>query len=256
LNSCTFWKHSTFAILSLCEPFGSLDQPEVSAAAAILPCKGYGKPMFDDVKVFDISPEVSEGIAVFPGDTPYRRKVALDFSKGDNLVLSAIETTVHAGAHTDAPNHYHERGTGIETRDLSFYMGECQVVSVKIPRGERIQPKDLVDVKIKARRVLFKTGSFPDPNQWSGDFNSLSPQLIELLAGKGVVLVGIDTPSIDPEQDKALESHQAIYKKDLAILEGLVLDQVPDGLYTLIALPLKLKGADASPVRAVLVCKK
>ena len=213
------------------------------------------KPMLEGVKIFDISPEISENIAVFPGDTPYRRKVVLDFSKGDNLVLSAIETTVHAGAHTDAPNHYHGKGRGIETRDLSYYMGECQVVSVKIPRGDRIQPKDLAHVNIKAKRVLFKTGSFPNPNQWNGDFNSLSPQVVELLAEKGVVLVGIDTPSVDPAQDRVLESHQAIYKKDLAILEGVVLDQVPDGLYTLIALPLKIKGADASPVRAVLVCE-
>ena len=66
-------------------------------------------------------------------------------------------------------------------------------------------------------------------------------------------LVGIDTPSIDPERDKDLLSHQAVFQNDMAVLEGIVLDSVPDGVYTLIALPLKLRGADASPVRAVLV---
>ena len=76
---------------------------------------------------------------------------------------------------------------------------------------------------------------------------------MENLASQGVVLVGIDTPSIDLSQDKLLESHQAVARNDMAILEGIVLDGVAPGNYTLIALPLKIEGADASPVRAVLL---
>ena len=103
-------------------------------------------------------------------------------------------------------------------------------------------------------RVLFATGSFPDPNAWNEDFSSLSPELVHLLADAGVRLVGIDTPSVDPSTSKALESHSAVAQRDLAILEGLVLDGVAPGLYRLMAFPLKLSGADASPVRAVLEC--
>jgi arylformamidase len=203
---------------------------------------------------FDISPEISEATAVFPGDTPYSRKVALDFKKGDNLVLSSIQTSVHIGAHTDAPNHYNSdpASEGIGARSLSYYLGPAQVIALQLPRDQRIEPKDIAHVKIAARRVLFKTGSFPDPNNWNGDFNALSAPLVEELAAKGVVLVGIDTPSIDPSEDKRLEAHEAIHKNNMAILEGIVLTKVPEGLYTLAALPLKLKGADASPVRAVL----
>ena len=84
------------------------------------------------------------------------------------------------------------------------------------------------------------------------DFNSLSPELIEFLVQHEVCLVGIDTPSVDPFSSKALESHKSIAKHDLAILEGLVLDSVPEGLYQLMAFPLKLAQADAAPVRAVL----
>jgi arylformamidase len=201
----------------------------------------------------DLSPEITERIAVFPGDTPFSREVALDFARGDHLGLSSLRTTAHVGAHADAPSHYHPRGAGIAERRLDYYLGRAQVLHVELPRGERIRPAHLGGREIRAPRVLFRTGSFPDPNRWSGDFNSLSPELVDALAGQGVILVGIDTPSVDPEASKALESHQAIFRHDMAVLEGIVLDQVPEGVYRLVALPLRLKGCDASPVRAVLV---
>jgi len=119
-------------------------------------------------------------------------------------------------------------------------------------RGRRILPADLPG-PVQAPRLLLRTGSYPDPTRFNPGFASLSPALVHVLADQGVVLVGIDTPSVDPFDSKALESHQAILHRDLAILEGLVLDAVAPGLYTLIALPLRIPGADASPVRAVLV---
>ena len=106
---------------------------------------------------------------------------------------------------------------------------------------------------IKAPRVLFRTDSFSKPDQWNDDFNSLSPELIDWLSSLGVRLVGIDTPSVDPSDSKDLPSHQALYRNDMAVLEGILLSEVPDGLYNLIALPLRIKGADASPVRAILL---
>ena len=106
---------------------------------------------------------------------------------------------------------------------------------------------------IVAPRVLLRTGTFPDPDAWNADFAALSPELVAWLHERGVRLVGLDTPSVDPQDDRLLESHTAIAARDMAILEGVVLDHVPPGVYTLIALPLKLAGADASPVRAVLV---
>jgi arylformamidase len=201
---------------------------------------------------FDISPEISTNSAVFPGDLPFRRIVALDFKKGHNLTLSSIQSTLHIGAHADSPGHYHPDGSGIDTRPLDYYFGDCQVISVSPARGARIKVADLKGKKITAPRVLLKTLSYPDPNKWSDDFNSLSPELVNHLAAQGVKLIGIDTPSVDPADDKVLESHQAVFANDLAILEGIVLNEVADGNYTLIALPLKIKDADASPVRAIL----
>jgi arylformamidase len=202
--------------------------------------------------VFDISPVLHHGIAVFPGDLGFSRSVSLDCSKGAAFTLSSITTTVHVGAHTDAPNHYHGSGKGIESRSLDYYLGLAQVIPVNLPRGKRILNEHITHA-VKAPRVLFKTGSFPNPNQWNDDFNALSAEVIENLASQGVRLVGIDTPSIDLASDKVLESHHAVYRSDMAVLEGIVLDAVGAGLYQLIALPLPILEGDASPVRAVLV---
>lgn len=200
----------------------------------------------------DISPIVSSKTAVYPQDTSFSRKIELSFSAGDNLELSSMTTSLHIGAHTDAPNHYKKDASGIDQRDLNLYFGPCQVIEVKAKRGERIRIEHLGGVDIKTERVLLKTSSFPDPNQWNGDFNSYSPELVEFLCRKNVILIGIDTPSIDPADSKKLESHQIVAQNDMAILEGIVLESVSPGEYILCALPLKLKDCDASPVRAVL----
>ena len=201
---------------------------------------------------YDISPVIHEGIAVFPGDTTFSRNVLMSFDGGSHLDLSTITTTVHLGAHADAPSHYHKDGQSMEQRDLMLYMGPCQVITVRPEKKQRIH-KEHVSVDIRAPRVLFKTDSFPDPDQWTDDFNSLGPELIDWLSGLGVRLVGIDTPSVDPSDSKDLLSHQALYRNDMAVLEGIVLSKVPDGIYNLIALPLNIKDADASPVRAILL---
>ncbi|MGE0713407.1 MAG: cyclase family protein [Planctomycetota bacterium] len=203
-------------------------------------------------RLIDISPLVGEGIAVWPGDVPYARQVGLALEDGHNIALSSITTTLHLGAHADAPNHYVQGGEDAASRDLAPYYGPCQVVHVDLPRGARVLPEHLPG-PLEAPRLLVCTRSFPDPRAWNTDFNSLSPELIEHLAARGGVLVGIDTPSVDPFDSKALETHHALARHGVANLEGLVLEHVPAGRYTLIALPLRLAGADASPVRAALV---
>ena len=203
------------------------------------------------MKIWDISPLISHELAVFPGDIPFSRNVSMSFPQ-DHLSLSSISTTLHIGAHADSSSHYHAQGKGIHERSLDPYLGACQVIRVQLPPGARIRPEHL-KTKITTPRVLFHTGSFPDPNRWNPDFQSLSPELVHSLADQGVRLIGIDTPSVDPSDSKALESHQALFERNLSVLEGIVLDQVPEGIYSLIALPLRLKDADASPVRAILL---
>ena len=201
--------------------------------------------------IYDISPPITDSIAVFPGDTPPTREMLMDMRKGDTLTLSTLRSTVHVGAHADAPSHYGAEAPTIDQVELERYVGPCQVVRVAASRGALLMP-DAIDAEITESRVLFATGTYPDPNTFNTDFAALSPELIDWLAGRGVNLVGVDTPSVDPADSKDLPAHKAFLKNDIYILEGLVLSDVPEGQYELIALPLKLVGFDASPVRAVL----
>lgn len=203
------------------------------------------------MSLIDISPPLHPGVAVWPGDTPLSRERLLGFEGGGNLELSTLHTTVHAGAHADAPSHYRAGAADIASRGLDRYYGPCEVVSVDVAPGARIQPADLPG-PVGAPRVLLRTGTFPDPDTFREDFAALSPALVAHLYDQGVRLIGIDTPSVDPFSSKALESHQAIADRDMAVLEGLVLGHVAPGRYTLVALPLRLVGFDASPVRAAL----
>jgi arylformamidase len=201
--------------------------------------------------IYDITPPITPDLAVWPGDTPPAREILLEMARGDNLTLSTLRATVHLGAHADAPSHYGADAPSIERRDLDRYLGPCQVLRVEARRGTRIGPDDL-DTEIHAERVLLATGTFPDPRAFNTDFAALEPALVDHLADRGVKLIGLDTPSVDLFDDKALTAHNRFLARDLAILEGLVLRGVPPGTYELIALPLPLAGFDASPVRAVL----
>ncbi len=207
--------------------------------------------MTDARVLYDISPAIGPALAVWPGDTPPRREVLLDMARGDNITLSTLHATVHLGAHADAPSHYARTGPGIDERGLRYYLGPCQVVRVPAERGGRVSERDL-GTPIGEERVLIATGTFPDPTLFNRDFAALEPALVDALAARGVLLVGIDTPSVDPFDSKDLPAHNAFLRHDMAILEGLVLERVPEGRYELIALPLRLAGFDASPVRAVL----
>jgi arylformamidase len=202
-------------------------------------------------RIYDISPLVVESLAVWPGDTPPRREILLDLARGDPVTLSTLHATVHLGAHADAPSHYRMFAPSIEQRPLELYLGPCQVIEVRVPRGALIRPSDLPG-QFVAERVLLATGTFPDPTRFNPDFAALDPSLVGHFHSHGVRLIGIDTPSVDVFESKDLSTHQAIFEHDLAILEGLVLTGVPEGVYELIALPLRLAGFDASPVRAIL----
>lgn len=204
-------------------------------------------------KLYDISPALTPEIAVFPGDTPLTREVLMEMKRGDNITLSTLHSTVHVGAHADGPNHYGRDGRAIDEQPLDRYLGPCQVVRVvDCPRGGRFGARHLGGAEITQQRVLFATGSYPDSNHFNQDFCAVDPEFVDFLAARGVITVGVDTPSVDTADSKNLPAHRRIFEHDIAILEGLRLDDVPPGEYELIALPLNLVGFDASPVRAVL----
>ncbi|MFQ5423509.1 MAG: cyclase family protein [Phycisphaerae bacterium] len=206
--------------------------------------------------LYDLTPPITDRLSVWPGDTPPRREVLLDMKQGANLTLSTLHATVHLGAHADGPNHYGVDAPSIDQRSLDVYLGPCQVIHVDVPGGQRISSQMLDDAlrcnPALPPRVLLRTGTYPDPTSFNEDFAALSPELVDALHTRGVRLIGIDTPSVDLFTSKDLPSHKAFLRNDMAILEGIVLDAVPEGVYELIALPLRLVGFDASPVRAIL----
>jgi arylformamidase len=201
--------------------------------------------------LWDISPPIAPETPAFPGDVTYVQTWTARLGPGCPINLSAITMSPHLGAHADAPLHYGAGAATIGTVDLEPYVGPCRVIHA-IDRGPLIRPEHLAHAAAGLPpRVLVRTCTVA-PTAWSAAFSAFAPETIAWLAGLGVRLVGIDSQSVDPADSKTLDSHRQLLAHDVRVLENLVLDAVPAGDYELIALPLKLVDADASPVRAVL----
>jgi arylformamidase len=201
--------------------------------------------------IWDISPFLSPDTPTFPGDTAYSQRWVTRIGPASPVNVSAITLSPHVGAHADAPLHYDDDAEAIGSIALDPFLGRCRVIHA-IDRGALITPAHLSHATTDLPpRVLLRT-CVRALTRWSSAFSALAPETIAWFAGLGVRLVGIDSPSVDPADSKTLDSHQQLLAHDMRVLENLVLDDVEPGDYELIALPLKLMHADASPVRAVL----
>jgi arylformamidase len=204
-------------------------------------------------RLWDISPPVHAGSPVFPGDTPFGQAWAARIGPGCPVNVATLTLSPHTGAHADAPLHYDDAGAPAGELDLAPYLGRCRVVHA-IDRGPLLRPEHLAHVldATLPPRVLVRCYRRAPLDRFDAALPAFAPETVEALADRGVRLVGIDSASVDPADSKALPSHQVLRWRGLRVLENLVLDDVPEGDYELIALPLKLVTADASPVRAVL----
>ena len=201
--------------------------------------------------IWDISPTISAALPVWPGDTVFSANPTWHIADGCPVHVSRITMSTHLGAHTDAPSHFDPTGASIDAVSLRAYIGACRVIDcIGTP---------LVDVADIAgaldevpQRVLLRTYAKAPQTAWDPHFAGITPAAIALLASLGVRLIGTDAASLDPQDSKTLDAHHAVQRHGMAILEGVVLDDIAAGDYELIALPLKLAGMDASPVRAIL----
>ena len=202
--------------------------------------------------LWDISPPIASDSPIFPGDAAYSQQWTAQIAPGCPVNLSAITMSPHIGAHADAPLHYGPGAPTIGEVDLAPYLGPCRVIHA-IGCGTLVRPEHLREFAGAGLppRVLVRT-CIKAPTAWSLEFAAFAPETIAWLASLGVLLVGIDSQSVDPADSKTLPSHNRLLKLDVRVLENLVLDEVSGGDYELIALPLKWTLADASPVRAVL----
>lgn len=202
--------------------------------------------------IWDISPPVHAGSPVFPGDANFELRWSWTLGPECPVNVSTLTLSPHTGAHADAPLHYDPEGAPIGTLPLEPYLGRCRVIHA-VDCGPLIRWEHLAHALADLPpRVLVRTYREAPVGRWDATLAAYDPETVERLADRGVMLIGIDTASIDPADSKALASHQVIRRRGLRVLENLVLDGVPEGDYELIALPLKLTTADASPVRAIL----
>lgn len=201
--------------------------------------------------LWDISPLLSAATPVWPGDTAFHAETTWQIADGCPVHVSRITLSTHTGAHCDAPSHYDVDGASIDAVPLDAYLGACRVIHCI--GAALVEPQHVAHaLHDLPPRVLLRTCRSAPQTAWDSNFSAIAPATIALLAQHGARLIGIDTPSIDPQDSKTLDAHHAVRAHRMAILEGIVLDDVAAGDYELIALPLKLSGLDASPVRAIL----
>jgi arylformamidase len=203
------------------------------------------------MRIYDISMPLQPGIISWPGDATYEWKWSWEISAGASVNVGRVSLSVHTGTHADAPFHYSATGKTMEAIDPGVYIGPACVVDV---RGrDPIRLTDLATLEqMPAPRLLLHTGGWADRTHFPERLPAIDPEVPTWLASRGVVLLGVDIPSVDAIESKNLPIHHALGARGIAILENLVLTGVPEGVYELIALPLRLVGADGSPVRAVL----
>jgi len=201
--------------------------------------------------ILDISQPLREGIPVWPGDTEFAFDLAWKKEQTGSVNVGRLAMSTHTGTHVDAPFHFRDDGARVAALDLEAFLGPARVI--EIHGEESIGAEELERYVLEGvERLLVKTGSWPDRETFPASITHLRPDAAPFLAEKGVRLVGVDAPSVDPLDSKDLPAHEALRANGIHILEGLVLDRIEPGDYELIALPLALEEADASPVRAVL----
>jgi len=203
--------------------------------------------------VYDITRTLTPGIAVWPGDAPYAVAPVLRMTDGASVNLTTLTLSPHTGAHADAYFHYEPDGPHPAHMPLDAYIGAAHVVTVS-KRDGGLTPDDLMHADLTgAERLLIHShvSDLPD-DQWPAEFPYLTVELIAWAAARGMRLIGLDSPSVDAFDSTDLPCHHALKAHGLVNLELLMLRGVPDGLYELIALPLKLDLACGSPVRAIL----
>ncbi|MEZ0480261.1 cyclase family protein [Planococcus sp. SSTMD024] len=200
--------------------------------------------------IIDISMALDGSTPEWPGDTPFSYRLSVTKKESGSVNIGEFKSSTHIGTHIDAPFHYDENGLKTDDLPLDVYLTTAQVMDVS--GRESVQLDDLDELAEGVNAVLLKTVSWPDRTAFPGTWPVFDPAIAEWMKDKGVRLLGVDVPSVDPETSKELPMHHAMNRNERFILEGIVLDEVAPGVYKLAALPLKIRGGEGSPVRAVL----
>lgn len=199
----------------------------------------------------DITQPLTTNIAHWPGDIPFSYSLTYTKDQTGSVNIGQISTSLHTGTHVDAPFHFDTKGETIDQLNVSVFVGRARVIDVSHEQNITAQTLQAFSWNHHTR-VLFRTSLPNQPQRFPDDMPVLDPSIAPFLAHKGVTLLGVDLPSVDPVNSKILHTHHALYQHNIHILENIMLDQVESGDYELIALPLAIHGADGSPVRAII----
>ena len=205
-------------------------------------------------KYYDITITMKPGMTVYPGDPQFEAAEHMCMEKGDVCNVSVISFGSHTGTHMDAPKHFYKDGLTVDKLPLEHFLGPTRVVEIR--NKPEISACDLENLSIrKGERILFKTdNSFSKKEAgFNENYVHITPDAAQFLADKGVITVGIDYLSVEGYRNEVPQTHYTLLGNNIAILEGLRLDDIMPGEYELIALPLKIENGNGSPVRAILV---
>jgi arylformamidase len=212
------------------------------------------------MKIWDISRTLTDDLAEWPGDEPFRFRLTRRIAEGQSVNLGAISMSVHNGTHADAQFHFDGNGESIEKASLEIYLGRAVVADLA---GSFSQAKEkhlitIEDLQPHAEeigatsRLLIKTGRWNNSAVFPDPIPVIAAEVPAWLQKNGVKFLGLDLPSVDEIDSKSLQNHHALARAGIAIIESLDLTGVVSGIYNLAALPLKIAGGDGAPMRAVL----
>ena len=212
------------------------------------------------MKIWDISRTLSDDLAEWPGDEPFRFRLTRKIAEGQSVNLGAIGMSVHNGTHADARFHFDTNGESIEKAPLEIYLGRAAVIDLTEAFSQS-KEKHLITVEdlqphseeiAESLRLLVKTGRWSDSTVFPNQIPVIAADVPSWLQKNGVKLLGLDLPSVDEIDSKSLQNHHALAGAGIAIVESLNLSGVAPGIYNFAALPLKIAGGDGAPMRAVL----
>lgn len=196
----------------------------------------------------DITQTLTNDIAHWPEDTPFNFEVPVTKKDTGSVNIGKVTTSTHIGTHIDAPFHFDDNGETVESLDINRYIGEATVIEVY--GREEITEALLSEHDIRGTILLVKTQHTYETGIFPAGVPALTEEAAKYIGGLGIKLFGVDVPSVDDIDSKDLKIHHTLYENDIMIIENVVLTEAPGGYYDFIALPLKIEGADGSPVRA------
>lgn len=199
----------------------------------------------------DVSQPLRGGVPTWPGDTEFQYQLSWSMAETGSVNVGQVTMSIHTGTHIDAPFHFDNDGQKTIDLDVDVYMGAARVI--QLPKGQSIEPTSFAKHSLEGvKRLIVRTDAWPDKSSFPEWIPPVDESMAPFLADHGVVLLGLDLPSVDPLESKLLPAHHALSTHGIHILEGLVLDAIEPGDYELAAVPLPLVDADGSPVRALL----